>query len=102
MTVVSLPAGQRQVITLGTGRRIADRFLQFGRVSLLIDGRDDAAARNAEPARVIINANVDDARATARHLGCLGVTWLAEAGYRQAGGPAPCSTRMATTSSASN
>ena len=60
LTVVSLPA-RRQVITLGTGRRIADGFLQSGRVSLLIDDRDDVAARNAESARVIINAHVDDA-----------------------------------------
>lgn len=60
--------------------------MQPGGVSLLIDDRDDVAARNAEPARVIINAHVDDARATARHLDCLGVTWLAEAGYREPAG----------------
>lgn len=35
---------------------------------------------------MIINAHVDDARATARHLDCLGVTWLAEAGYREPAG----------------
>lgn len=61
-------------------------LLAARQVSLLIDGRDDAAARTAEPARVIINAHVDDARATARHLDCLGVTWLAEAGYREPAG----------------
>jgi catechol 2,3-dioxygenase-like lactoylglutathione lyase family enzyme len=64
----------------------ADGFLQLGGVGLLVDGRDDVAPRTAEPARVIINVHVDDARATARHLDALGVTWLAEMGYREQAG----------------
>jgi predicted enzyme related to lactoylglutathione lyase len=61
-------------------------FLQFGSVGLLIDGRDDVAARAAEPARVIINLHVSDARAAARRLDAMGVTWLAELEYRDQGG----------------
>ncbi len=55
-----------------------DAFLHFGEVAVLVDGRDDVAARNPEPARVILNFHVDDARATAAHLDSLGVTWLVE------------------------
>ena len=60
--------------------------MQSGGVSLLIDGRDDVAAWKPERARVIINTHVDDARATAQHLDSLGVTSLAEAGYREPAG----------------
>lgn len=55
----------------------ADGFLQFGGVAMLIDDRDDIAARSAEPGRMILNFHVDDARATAAHLTGLGVSWLA-------------------------
>jgi predicted enzyme related to lactoylglutathione lyase len=64
----------------------ADGFLGFGQVQLLIDSRDDVAARSAEPARVIINLHVDDARATAEHLDTLGVAWLAKLEYREPAG----------------
>lgn len=64
-----------------------DGFYRLGGVDLLIDGRDDIAARAAEPARVIINLNVPDARAAARHLDAMGVTWLAELEYRERHGP---------------
>jgi ketosteroid isomerase-like protein len=63
-----------------------DGFLQIGEVGLLVDGRDDVAARPVEPARVILNVHVDDARATARHLDDLGVTWVAPLEYRDAAG----------------
>lgn len=63
-----------------------DGFLHFGGVAVLIDGRDDVAERTPEPARVIINFHVADARATARHLDSLGVTWLAALEYREAAG----------------
>ena len=60
-------------------------FLQFGTVSILIDGRDDVAARTAEPGRVLLNFQVDDAEATARHLTSMGVTWVAELEQRRDG-----------------
>jgi predicted enzyme related to lactoylglutathione lyase len=63
-----------------------DGFLQLGDVGLLIDGRDDVAARAAEPARLILNLHVPDARAAAARLDELGVTWLAELEYRPQGG----------------
>jgi ketosteroid isomerase-like protein len=63
-----------------------DGFLRIGEVGLLVDGRDDVAARPVEPARVILNVHVDDARATARHLDGLGVTWVAPLEYRDAAG----------------
>lgn len=63
-----------------------DGLLRLGEVGLLIDGRDDVAAMASEPARVIINLHVDDARATARHLDSLGVTWLAPLEYREPAG----------------
>lgn len=63
-----------------------DGFLRFGEVSLLIDGRDDVAPQAAEPARVIINLHVGDARETARHLDSLGVTWVADLEYREQAG----------------
>ena len=63
-----------------------DGFLRLGDVGLLIDGRDDVAARTAEPARVLINLHVPDAQATARHLSALGVTWVAALEYREAAG----------------
>src|SRR6266511_3683383 len=54
-----------------------DGFIRFGGVGLLVDGRDDVGTRSPEPGRVIVNLHVDDARATARHLDSLGVTWVA-------------------------
>ncbi|GAA3440138.1 VOC family protein [Kutzneria kofuensis] len=60
-------------------------FLQFGAVSILIDGRDDVAARTAEPGRVLLNFHVDDAEATARHLTELGASWVAELEQRRDG-----------------
>jgi hypothetical protein len=59
-----------------------DGFLHFGEVAVLVDGRDDVAARNPEPARAILNFHVDDARATGAHLDRLGVTWLVEPEFR--------------------
>jgi catechol 2,3-dioxygenase-like lactoylglutathione lyase family enzyme len=63
-----------------------DGFLPLGEVGLLIDGRDDVAAKASEPARVILNVHVADARATARHLDSLGVTWIADLEYREGAG----------------
>ncbi|GIF07055.1 VOC family protein [Actinoplanes siamensis] len=63
-----------------------DGFLRLGGVGLLIDHRQDVAARAPEPARVIVNLHVGDAAATARHLDTLGVRWLAELEYREPAG----------------
>lgn len=58
-------------------------FLRFGAVGLLIDGRDDVAEAAAEPARVILNYHVDDAKAVTDHLDGLGVTWVSPLEYRE-------------------
>jgi predicted enzyme related to lactoylglutathione lyase len=63
-----------------------DGFLRLGGVGLLIDGRDDVAPVAAEPARVIINLHVDDARAVAERLEELGVPWVAALEYREQAG----------------
>ncbi|MFC5748197.1 VOC family protein [Actinomadura rugatobispora] len=67
-------------------RADADGFLSFGEVGVLIDGRDDVAPLAAEPARIIINLHVDDARAIARHLDSLAVAWVAPLEYREGAG----------------
>ncbi|WP_369688385.1 VOC family protein [Actinomadura macra] len=59
-----------------------DGFLHLGGVGLLVDGRDDVAGKAVEPSRVILNVHVDDARAVARHLDGMDVTWLAPLEYR--------------------
>jgi predicted enzyme related to lactoylglutathione lyase len=51
-------------------------FLEFGKVGILIDQRDDVTGQNPEPGRMILNFEVPDARGLARHLDKLGVTWL--------------------------
>lgn len=63
-----------------------DGFLHFGPVAVLIDQRDDIGARTAEPGRVILNHDVPDIAATARHLDGLGVRWVAPVEYREDGG----------------
>ncbi|TDC42433.1 VOC family protein [Micromonospora sp. KC213] len=60
-------------------------FLDFGGVEVLVDRRDDVAGKNAEPGRVILNVEVDDARAVAAHLDSMGVTWLAPLEERRDG-----------------
>ena len=54
------------------------RILTFGDFSILIDTRDDVSARNPEPGRVILNFEVDDARAVVDRMNGLGTEWLAE------------------------
>jgi predicted enzyme related to lactoylglutathione lyase len=58
----------------------ADQYhiLKFGTFFLLIDHRDDVGDTNPEPGRVILNFDVDDARAVAARLEEAGTTWLAE------------------------
>jgi predicted enzyme related to lactoylglutathione lyase len=64
----------------------ADGFLRLGQVGVLVDGREDVAAGAAEPARVILNLEVGDAQAAARHLDAMSVTWLAPLEYREPAG----------------
>ncbi|WP_069166002.1 VOC family protein [Nocardia altamirensis] len=53
-------------------------LLDFGGFYLLIDTRDDVGPTNPEPARVILNVDVDDARAIVGRIDDLGGRWLAE------------------------
>ena len=64
----------------------ADGFLEFGGVAVLCDRRDDVAARNPEPTRMILNFHVDDAKAACERLDALDVTWLAPLEYREGPG----------------
>jgi len=57
-------------------------FLEFGGVAVLVDRRHDVADQAVEPARLICNFHVDDAKATAAHLDTMGVTWVAELEFR--------------------
>ncbi|WP_232715950.1 VOC family protein [Gordonia metallireducens] len=43
---------------------------------LMFDKRDDVSGRNSDGARVILNVEVDDPRATAARLDALGVQWV--------------------------
>jgi predicted enzyme related to lactoylglutathione lyase len=54
------------------------RILRFGGFNLVIDSRADIAERNPEPARVIVNFDVPDARAIVARMDDLGTTWVAE------------------------
>jgi len=53
------------------------RVLRFGAFHVLIDHRDDVGDCNPEPARVILNFDVTDARAVAARLDAMKVHWLA-------------------------
>ena len=53
------------------------RVLRFGAFHLLIDRRDDVGARSTEPTRMILNFDVDDARAIAARMDERGTEWLA-------------------------
>jgi predicted enzyme related to lactoylglutathione lyase len=54
------------------------KMLSFGGFYLIIDSRDDVVDTNPEPGRVILNFDVDDARAVAERMSELGTKWLAE------------------------
>lgn len=54
------------------------RVLRFGDFHLLLDRRDDVAAANPDPTRVILNFDVPDARAVAARIEALGTSWVAE------------------------
>ena len=51
--------------------------LRYGSFHLLIDRRGDIADTNPDPARVILNFDVEDARTIAHRMDDMGVTWLA-------------------------
>ena len=53
---------------------------------MLVEGRDDVAGTAVEPGRVVLNYEVSDIRARARHLDGLGVTWVSPVEYREGGG----------------
>jgi predicted enzyme related to lactoylglutathione lyase len=61
------------------------RLLTFGGFTILIDRRDDVSGPNPQPGRVILNFDVADARAVARRLDGMGVTWKAELEEREPG-----------------
>jgi predicted enzyme related to lactoylglutathione lyase len=53
------------------------RFLRYGAFHLIIDTREDIGPRNPEPGRMILNFDVEDARATVGRLDELGAEWVA-------------------------
>jgi predicted enzyme related to lactoylglutathione lyase len=53
-------------------------LFDFDGFYLMIDTRDDVGDTNAEPGRIILNFEVDDARGTAERIDKLGTKWLAE------------------------
>ncbi len=53
------------------------RILGYGGFHLFLDSRDDVAAQTAEPGRVVLNFEVDDARAVAARIDDLATPWLA-------------------------
>jgi len=53
------------------------RILGYGGFHLFLDSRDDVGPKTAEPGRVILNFEVDDARAAANRIDGLGGEWLA-------------------------
>jgi predicted enzyme related to lactoylglutathione lyase len=62
----------------GDERADGYRVLKFGAFYVVIDTRDDITDKNPEPGRIILNFDVDDARAVAARLDEMGVSWLAE------------------------
>ncbi|MCP3017129.1 VOC family protein [Nocardiopsis dassonvillei] len=53
------------------------RVLRLGTFHLLIDRRDDVAPKAGDPTRMILNVDVDDARAVAARVDARGTGWLA-------------------------
>ncbi|MEV4167759.1 MULTISPECIES: VOC family protein [unclassified Nonomuraea] len=54
------------------------RVLKFGEFFLFIDSRADVADKNPEPGRMILNFDVEDARAVTARMEQAGAQWLAE------------------------
>ena len=74
-----LHAWYTTVLTPDTDDRMGDyRVLGWtNRVYLFIDPRDDVEAAHPDPARTILNLEVDDARAVAARVEEAGGTWVA-------------------------
>ena len=53
------------------------RILGYGGFYLFLDSRDDVGPKTAEPGRVVLNFDVDDAHAVAARIDQLGTEWLA-------------------------
>ena len=53
------------------------RILNYGGFFLFLDSRDDVGESTAEPGRVILNFDVDDAPAVAQRIDRLGGPWVA-------------------------
>ena len=51
---------------------------EFGPVQFFVEAHSEVSGPNKEPARVIINLNVDDCRAIESHLKKQGVKWVRE------------------------
>jgi predicted enzyme related to lactoylglutathione lyase len=64
----------------------ADGFHHFGRLAVLFVHRDDVAEATVEPGRVLLNFEVSDIAATARHLAAMGAPSIAPVEYREDGG----------------
>nr|CTQ91247.1 Glyoxalase/bleomycin resistance protein/dioxygenase [Kibdelosporangium sp. MJ126-NF4] len=60
-------------------------WLDLGGVGLLADLRDDIAASNPEPGRVVLTIDTDDAHAAVARANDLGVTWVCELEQRPDG-----------------
>ncbi|WP_049558119.1 VOC family protein [Nonomuraea sp. SBT364] len=54
------------------------RVLKYGSVHLIIDTRSDISDKNPEPGRMILNFDVEDARAVVTRMESAGTTWVAE------------------------
>jgi predicted enzyme related to lactoylglutathione lyase len=52
-------------------------ILGYGGFYLFLDSRDDVGPKTAEPGRVLLNFEVDDARDTVTRIDQLGTEWLA-------------------------
>ena len=49
---------------------------QFGNVQFFVETHSEVSGPTKEPARMIINLDVDDARALEAHLNAVGATWV--------------------------
>lgn len=49
---------------------------EFGEVKFFIEEHSEVSGLTTDPARVILNLDVDDARGLERHLTDLGTTWI--------------------------
>jgi predicted enzyme related to lactoylglutathione lyase len=49
---------------------------EFGPVQLFIEEHSEVSGPTKEPARIVVNLNVDDCRDIERHLEGMGATWV--------------------------